>query len=98
MEIQEEIVEVGVKNVSPNDLPVYAKAGDSGMDVRANISESIVIGPLERVLIPTGLYVELPIGYEIQVRPRSGNALKKGLNFTKRHTTRNIWLMLQTLL
>ena len=42
MEIQEEIVEVGVKNVSPNDLPVYAKAGDSGMDVRANISESIV--------------------------------------------------------
>ena len=62
MEIQEEIVEVGVKNVSPNDLPVYAKTGDSGMDVRANISESIVIGPLERVLIPTGLYVELPIG------------------------------------
>ena len=44
-----------------------------------NISESIVIGPFERVLIPTGLYVELPIGYEIQVRPRSGNALKKGL-------------------
>ena len=79
MEIQEEIVEVGVKNVSPNDLPVYAKTGDSGMDVRANISESIVIGPFERVLIPTGLYVELPIGYEIQVRPRSGNALKKGL-------------------
>lgn len=79
MEIQEEIVKVGVLNKSSNDLPVYAKEGDSGMDVRANLESPVVVGPFERVLIPTGLYVELPMGYEIQVRPRSGNALKKGL-------------------
>ena len=79
MEIQEEIVKVGVLNKSSNDLPVYAKEGDSGMDVRASLESPVVVGPFERVLIPTGLYVELPMGYEIQVRPRSGNALKKGL-------------------
>lgn len=79
MEIQEEIVKVGVLNRSSNDLPVYAKEGDSGMDVRASLGSPVVVGPFERVLIPTGLYVELPMGYEIQVRPRSGNALKKGL-------------------
>jgi dUTP pyrophosphatase len=79
MEIQEEIVKVGVLNKSSNDLPVYAKEGDSGMDVRASLGSPVVVGPFERVLIPTGLYVELPMGYEIQVRPRSGNALKKGL-------------------
>jgi len=57
----------------------YATIGSSGMDVKAKISDSIVIKPMERKLIPTGLYCELPEGYEIQVRPRSGLALKNGI-------------------
>lgn len=61
-------------------VPVYANPGDAGMDVRANIENDIIIGPLERVLIPTGIRVGLPEGYEIQVRPRSGLALKHGVS------------------
>jgi len=73
------MIEVGIVNKSSYDLPQYAKLGDSGMDVRANISEPITLKPFERRLFPTGIYVEIPEGYEIQVRSRSGLALKKGL-------------------
>lgn len=71
---------VGVINKSNYDLPKYAKEGDSGMDVHANIKEPITLKPLERALIPTGLSVDIPSeDLEIQVRSRSGEALKKGL-------------------
>lgn len=70
---------VKIVNKSKFPLPAYAKEGDSGMDVRANIEEVIVLQPLERKLIPTGIYVDLPKNTEIQVRPRSGLALKRGL-------------------
>lgn len=60
-------------------MPAYATAQSAGMDLRANISEPIVLKPLERQLIPTGLHIALPVGYEAQVRPRSGLALKKGV-------------------
>jgi dUTP pyrophosphatase len=60
-------------------LPSYATDGASGMDVRAHLSEPVTLAPLERKLIPTGLFVEIPLGYEIQVRPRSGLALKQGI-------------------
>lgn len=70
---------VKIVNKSKFPLPTYAKEGDSGMDVRANIEEAIVLQPLERKLIPTGIYVDLPKNTEIQVRPRSGLALKRGL-------------------
>ena len=61
-------------------LPAVQFAGAAGMDVRADIRESIVLGPLERTLVPTGLYVEIPDGYEIQVRPRSGLAARHGIS------------------
>ena len=70
---------VKIVNKSKYPLPTYAKEGDSGMDVRANIEEAITLQPLERKLIPTGIYVDLPKNTEIQVRPRSGLALKRGL-------------------
>ena len=70
---------VSVVNKSPYSIPNYGKVGNSGMDVKAWIPEPITLRPLERVLIPTGLYFEIPEGYEIQVRPRSGLALKRGL-------------------
>jgi len=62
------------------ELPAYATPGSSGLDVRASLGESIVLAPMERVLIPTGLSIEVPVGYEVQVRPRSGLAIKKGLS------------------
>ena len=68
-------MKIKVINRSAYALPQYETAGAAGMDVRADIRESIVLGPLERTLVPTGLYVEIPDGYEIQVRPRSGLAL-----------------------
>lgn len=64
------------KNVS---LPKYETSGSAGMDVRANIEEPIVMGSLERVLVPTGLKIAIPEGYEVQVRPRSGLAIKHGI-------------------
>lgn len=70
---------VKVVNNSPFPLPKYETSGSSGLDVRANLSNSIALGAGERVLIPTGLYVEIPQGIECQVRPRSGLALKKGI-------------------
>ncbi len=72
-------VAVKIINRSANALPSYATDGSSGMDVRAHLNEPITLAPLERKLIPTGLFVEIPQGYEIQVRPRSGLALKQGL-------------------
>lgn len=72
-------MEVEVINISKNPLPQYARTGDAGMDVFANVEEAVVIKAGERALIPTGLKVGIPAGYEIQVRPRSGLALKKGI-------------------
>ena len=74
-----EKIKVKVINKSGNDLPEYKTPQSAGMDLRANIEEPITINPMERVLIGTGLYIALPIGYEAQVRPRSGLALKHGI-------------------
>ena len=73
-------MKVEVINRSAYDLPQYETALAAGLDVRANITESITLGPLERTLVPTGLFIELPEGYEMQVRPRSGLAAKHGLS------------------
>ena len=73
-------MKVKVINKSNNPLPQYATEGSAGMDLRANIEAPITLAPLERKVIPTGLYMELPLGYEAQIRPRSGLALKKGLS------------------
>jgi dUTP pyrophosphatase len=70
---------VSVINKSNNPLPMYATDGSSGMDLRAFLDAPVELGPLERYLVPTGLSIELPLGYEAQVRPRSGLALKNGL-------------------
>jgi dUTP pyrophosphatase len=70
---------VKVINRSKHPLPQYATQHASGLDLRANIEAEVTLKPLERKLIPTGLFIELPIGYEAQIRPRSGLALKKGL-------------------
>ena len=72
-------VEIKIINRSSNPLPTYATIGSSGMDLRAAIHEPQVMQPLERVLVPTGLFMELPVGYEAQVRPRSGLAMKQGI-------------------
>lgn len=72
-------IEVRIINTSTNPLPEYATAGSSGMDVKASLPEPVCIKPLERILIPTGLFIELPVGYEMQIRPRSGLAIKQGL-------------------
>ena len=72
-------MEVKVINKSNNPLPKYSTPQSAGMDLRANIKDSIDIDPLCRVLIPTGIYIELPKGYEAQVRPRSGLAFKHGI-------------------
>ncbi|MBQ7946154.1 MAG: dUTP diphosphatase [Bacteroidales bacterium] len=70
---------INIINKSKHALPAYATPQSAGMDLRANISEAITLKPLERKLIPTGLFIELPVGYEAQIRPRSGLALKKGI-------------------
>lgn len=70
---------VKVINRSGNPLPAYETSQAVGLDVRANTVEPMVIGPLERVMVPTGLYFQIPEGYEIQVRPRSGLAAKHGI-------------------
>lgn len=66
-------------NRSNNPLPKYESEQAAGMDIRCNISEAVTLQPMERKLIPTGLFIELPAGYEAQIRPRSGLALKRGL-------------------
>lgn len=73
------MIKIKVVNKGSQPLPDYATAQSAGMDLRANISEPITLAPLERRLIPTGLHIGLPVGYEAQVRPRSGLALKKGI-------------------
>lgn len=73
------MVDIKIVNQSDNSLPVYATDGSSGMDIRAWIPHPIDIKPLERVLIPTGLFIEIPKGYEGQIRPRSGLAIRQGI-------------------
>lgn len=72
-------IQVKIINQSSNPLPAYSTEGSAGMDLRANLEAPIVLKPLERSLIPTGLFIELPDGFEAQVRPRSGLAIKQGL-------------------
>lgn len=73
------VVEVKIINQSVNPLPAYATEGASGMDIRAQLDSPLSLAPLERTLVPTGLFIELPAGYEAQVRPRSGLAIKQGI-------------------
>jgi len=72
-------MKINIINHSKHALPEYATSLSAGMDIRANIDEPIVLKSLERKLIPTGLFIELPAGYEAQIRPRSGLAIKKGI-------------------
>ncbi|MEO8720473.1 MAG: dUTP diphosphatase [Ginsengibacter sp.] len=72
-------VKIKIVNNSSNKIPEYATEGSSGMDLRADLAEPVVLKPMERRMIPTGLFLEIPKGYEVQVRPRSGLALKHGL-------------------
>ena len=72
-------MQIEIINRSKHALPAYETAQAAGMDLRANIHETINLGPLERALVPTGLYMALPVGFEAQVRPRSGLAAKQGV-------------------
>lgn len=72
-------MKIQIINKSKHPLPQYATIHSAGMDIRANLSEPIVLKPMERCLVPTGLYITLPHGYEAQMRPRSGLALKRGI-------------------
>lgn len=72
-------MEIKIVNKSEHPLPAYATSGASGMDLKASIAEDIVLQSLERTLVPTGLFMEIPEGYEAQIRPRSGLAVKQGL-------------------
>lgn len=73
-------MDVKIVNKSGNELPGYSTPLSAGMDLRANLDEAVVLKPMERRLIPTGLFIELPAGFEAQIRPRSGLALKKGIS------------------
>ena len=73
-------MKVIIVNHSPFDLPSYATPYSAGMDLRANLEQPVTLAPLERAMIPTGLHIELPAGYEAQVRPRSGLAAKHGIS------------------
>jgi dUTP pyrophosphatase len=75
----QKVLNVNIINRSDNPLPHYATEGSSGMDLRAWLDVALVLQPLERSLVPTGIFIELPEGYEVQVRPRSGLAIKQGL-------------------
>lgn len=72
-------VQIKIVNISANPLPQYATKGSSGMDIKASLDIPLTLQPLQRTLIPTGLFVEIPTGYEIQIRPRSGLAIKQGI-------------------
>lgn len=72
-------ITIKIINNSSNALPSYETIGSSGMDLRANLQEPVKLEPMQRALIPTGLFIELPLGYEAQVRPRSGLAIKHGI-------------------
>ncbi len=73
------MIPLHIINNSQNPLPSYATIGSSGMDLRASLDATLILKPMERFLVPTGLFIEIPFGYEIQVRPRSGLALKNGI-------------------
>ena len=73
------VLNINIINKSDNPLPQYATEGSSGMDIRANNEIQLELKPMERMLIPTGLFLEIPMGYEAQIRPRSGLAVNKGL-------------------
>ena len=75
-------MDVKIVNKSNHQLPSYATASSAGMDLKANILEPIVLKPMERYLFPTGIYIQLPEGYEAQIRPRSGLAAKYGITVT----------------
>jgi dUTP pyrophosphatase len=72
-------VSIQIVNNSLNTLPAYETSGSAGMDIRANLEQPVKLAPLQRALIPTGLFIELPHGYEAQIRPRSGLAIKHGI-------------------
>jgi len=72
-------IKIKIVNTSANPLPQYATKGSSGMDIRASLDMPLILQPLERNLVPTGLFVEIPSGYEMQIRPRSGLAIKHGI-------------------
>lgn len=72
-------IKIGIKNISNNDMPSYATEGSSGLDIKAWLKEPIMLCTLERYAVPTGLFLEIPRGFEAQIRPRSGLALKQGL-------------------
>ena len=72
-------MQIKIVNHSKHDLPEYGTEHSAGLDLRANIEDEIILKPLERILVPTGLFIELPVGYEAQIRPRSGLALKSGI-------------------
>ncbi|MBU2995936.1 dUTP diphosphatase [Cellulophaga baltica] len=72
-------MEIKIINKSNHDLPEYETLASAGMDLRANLAQVITLKPLERIIVKTGLFIELPIGFEAQVRPRSGLAVKKGI-------------------
>ncbi|MBR3799268.1 MAG: dUTP diphosphatase [Bacteroidales bacterium] len=72
-------MKIRIVNKSTNALPQYATSQSAGIDLRANLAEPVILKPMERKLIPTGLFIELPEGYEAQIRPRSGLALKHGI-------------------
>ncbi|HRH47398.1 MAG TPA: dUTP diphosphatase [Panacibacter sp.] len=74
-----EKIKVKIVNQSSNQLPGYATAGAAGMDIRAHLSETLTLQPMQRFAVPTGLFIELPEGFEAQIRPRSGLALKNGI-------------------
>lgn len=74
------MVKIDIINKSKHNLPEYATKQSAGLDLRANLDEPVVLKPLQRALIPTGLFIALPDGYEAQIRPRSGLALKKGIS------------------
>lgn len=73
-------MQVRIVNKSKHDLPKYETEASAGMDLRANLDESFELAPLQRILVSTGLFIELPVGYEAQVRPRSGLAFKHGIS------------------
>ena len=75
-------MDVKIVNKSRHQLPTYATVGSAGMDLKANTSEPITLKPMERYLFPTGIYIQLPEGYEAQIRPRSGLAVKYGITVT----------------
>ena len=73
------MIPISIRNQSTNELPTYATAGSAGMDLRAHLATPVTLQPLERIVIPTGLFMEIPVGYEVQIRPRSGLASKHGI-------------------